>query len=90
MADILSIHGGPKASSAIEPNNRTIAALESLLERARTGEVQEVAYACITVEGGAITHFTPNLLTDVISLLGTVSLLQTDMGRYLLSNQEAK
>lgn len=70
-----------------EPNNQLIVGLEELIDQARSGFVQAVAYATINQDGGTTTghHYPAN--TDAITLIGATHLLAADLAQGLLNQQ---
>lgn len=66
-----------------EPNTRTIAVLESLLARARSGDMQVIAYAAINHDGGTLHGWTTRTAHDATLAIGTLVVCQTDIARQL-------
>lgn len=66
-----------------EPNPRTVQLLETLLEKARTGELQVFAYAAVTHEGGTVHGWTNRTVHDATLAIGTLVVCQTDIARQL-------
>lgn len=89
MADIVALPG--KALSADQtggkPNPETIACLERLLDRARTGSLQVVAYAGVNADGGSSTGWSSGTKTDAIMLMGALNIVSVDMAQRFVDRE---
>ena len=54
-------------------NAHTVKLLEHILERAKSGEISDVAIGAWTADGAAITCFTPNHSTQLLGALVRLS-----------------
>lgn len=71
MSNVFSIEGKPVEGAT--PNRETVEFLESLVERAKTGDIKAVAIAMITEADGAVTCYVSS--NRKFSLIGAVSWL---------------
>jgi hypothetical protein len=72
MSNVVSI-SGDRVPQAGEPNPRLVESLEDLLERARSGEVQGVAYAALDRDN--LAHWCCGGLVGCYSVLGALTCL---------------
>lgn len=87
--NIVSLHGALSAhETGGTPHELTIERLEGLLERARKGEIQGIAYSLISHVGDTSTGWTCRNNHDAIKCLGAARLLEVDMANNILKTGE--
>lgn len=69
-------------------NLKTVERLERLLARAKSGELQVVAYTGVSNSGDTINGWTTGSTADVMMMVGGLAVLKTDMALSLLKQQE--
>lgn len=74
MSKVVSLHGAPIGGIGNEPDQMVIDMLEDLLERAKVGDVQALAYAHVA-PGGAVANGWEGTGASVHSLGFAVSVL---------------
>ena len=74
MSKVVSLHGAPIGGISNEPDQMVIDLLEDLLERAKAGDVQALAYANVA-PGGAVASGWEGAGASVHSLGFAVSVL---------------